>query len=125
MKTIAPRQITASEGAVIRGALAQASLGPVPGGMLDEVASLTVVAECECGCHSLYFQNPAAGDYRVADAVGFLPSGQRVELLVWAASGRVSALEVVDHLGAGELPEPQSVCSWEEAGKREAKNQAG
>jgi hypothetical protein len=125
MKTITPRLVTAPEAGVVRGALERASVGAVPREMLDEIEGVTVLGECECGCRSLYFRHPSAGDYRVADGVAFLPSGQRVGLLVWASSGRLSALEIVDHEGAGELPAPQTVCSWEEAGEREAKKQAG
>jgi hypothetical protein len=88
--------------------------------MVEGVAGLIVVGECECGCHSLYIQPPALVDYRAADGVGYLPDGQLVEVLVWASSLRVSALEIVDHAGAGELPDPNSVCSWEEAGIHEA-----
>lgn len=121
MKTITPRSLSSDEVAVIRGALQRARVGAVPDEMVEGVAELMVTAECECGCRSLYLQHPGSGDYRVADGVGYLPSGQRVDVLVWASSGSVSALEIVDHAGAGELPEPSSVCSWEEAGLREAK----
>jgi hypothetical protein len=121
MKTITPRSLSSVEIALIRGALERASVGPVPDEMVAGVAGLMVVGECECGCHSLYIQPPASGDYRIADGVGYSPSGQRVEVLVWASSKSVSALEIVDHAGAGELPDPTSVCSWEAAGVREAK----
>jgi hypothetical protein len=88
---------------------------------VEEVADLLVVEECECGCRSLYVKPLGSGDCRAADGVGYLPSGQRVGILVWASSGSVSALEIVDHAGANVLPDPTSICSWEEAGKREAK----
>ena len=121
MKIIPPRSLSSVEVAVIRGALQRASVGPVPDEMVEGVAGRMVMAECECGCRSLYLQHRASGDYRVADGVGYLPGGQRVDVLVWASSGSVTTLEIVDHAGAGELPEPASVCSWEEAGLREAK----
>ena len=120
MKTITPRILSSDEIAVIRGALERASLGPVAPEMVEEVAGLMVVAECGCGCRSLYIRPPASEDYRVADGVGYLPSGQRVEIFVWASSASVTALEIVDHAGAGSLQDPASVCSWEEAGVREA-----
>lgn len=120
MKAITPRSLSSVEVAVIRGALQRASVGSIPDEMVERVAGLMVTAECACGCRSIYLQTPASGDYRVADGVGYLPGGQRVDVLVWASSGSVSALEIVDHAGAGDLPEPGSVCSWEEAGLREA-----
>lgn len=106
---------------MIRGALERASVGLIPDSMVAGVAGLTVAGECECGCHSLYINPPGAGDYRAADGVGYLPSGQRVDVLVWASSVGVVALEIVDHAGAGELLDPTSICSWKEAGKREAR----
>ncbi|MFO1245032.1 MAG: hypothetical protein U1E71_07605 [Ramlibacter sp.] len=94
MKTIVPRSLSSVEIAVIRAALERANVGPVPDGMGEEVTSLMVMAECECGCHSLYFQPVASGDYRVADGVGYLPSGQRVDVLVWASSGSAPAFSL-------------------------------
>jgi hypothetical protein len=121
MKPFSPRRLRPVEIAVIRGALERASVGPVDPILTEGVAGLTVVGECECGCASIYVRDPSSEDYRAADGVGYLLNGQRVDVLVWASSGSVSALEIVDHAGAGELPEPKSICSWEEAGVREAR----
>lgn len=106
---------------MVRNALRKAALSSIPNQMLRQVESLRVVGVCECGCASLYFRAPAAGDARVADGLGSLPSGERVEILVWAPAGHLSSLELVDHAGRGTMPTAESVCSWEEAGEREAR----
>lgn len=87
--------------------------------MVEEVESLKVVGECECGCRSLYFKEIEKGDYSVADGVGYLADDEKIEVIVWASAGHVAALELVDHGGKGQLP--TIVCSWEEAGEREAR----
>jgi hypothetical protein len=34
--------------------------------------------------------------------------------MVWANSDHVSALDLVDHLGEGKLPVPNSISTWEQ-----------
>lgn len=116
MKFINPRPVSASEAAIIRGALQNASLQPAEA-FLSSVSSLTVIAVCECGCGSVYFREPSQSEQRVADGVGYLPSGDRVDVMVWAEGTSVSHLELVDYGQAnGVLPVPESVTSWEHAG---------
>ena len=120
MKPITPpRRLRPEEAAIIRNALERTSLAAVEPQLLESVASLTVIGECECGCRSLYFRQPSADDYRVADGAGYLPNWDRVGLLVWAGPG-IAALEVVEHAGFGQLPLPDSVCSWGHAEQRDA-----
>lgn len=116
MKSIAHRPISASEAAVIRNALQHAALLPTDA-FLSSVNELTVIAICECGCGSISFRMPSQGEQRLADGVGYLPSGERVDVLVWAEGTALSQLELVDYGQAkGVLPIPESVTSWERAG---------
>ena len=121
MKVIPARPIQQAEAAVVRNALLKAPLGQVPQPMLREVESLKVVGECECGCRSIYFGPTDKPDHRVADGIGYLADGERVEVMVWASEGHLSSLELVGHTGKGQLPTAESICSWEEAGEREAR----
>ena len=116
MKPIVPRPISASEAAIIQGALQHASLQPTDA-FLSSVNTLTVIAICECGCGSISFRGPSQNEQRLADGVGYLPSGERVDVLVWAEGAAISQLELVDYgLANGALPIPESVTSWERAG---------
>jgi hypothetical protein len=65
----------------------------------------------------VYFADITSGDERVADGVGTTPSGMEVGVMVWARDGTVTALDIVDHEGSGELPVPGSVRGY---GKRDA-----
>jgi hypothetical protein len=117
LKSIAPRTISTEEAAVIRQGLLRAATGIVSSEILGSIDSLQVIALCECGCRSVYFQMPSAHEDRLADGVGYLADGSRVEVLIWAKDENTSSLEIVDHAGAGQLPRAESVCSWEGAGK--------
>lgn len=117
MKPITPRAISASEAALVSGALERAAVEPTDG-YLGLVENLTVTAVCECGCGSVSFCEPSRTERRLADGVGFLPSGERVDVLVWAEGPALSRLEIVDFGRAnGALPMPESVMSWERAGE--------
>jgi hypothetical protein len=115
MKRIVPRPITSEEAAIVKQALLKAALTPVPTDTIQSIESLCVIAECECGCRSVEFESSEAAESRLSDGVGYLLTGERVDVMVWGRGTRISSLEIVDHLGAGKLP--VSVCSWEEAGK--------
>lgn len=121
MRVIPARPIQHTEAAVVRNALLKAPFGQVPQSMLREVQSLKVVGVCECGCRSIYFGPTDKSDYRVADGIGYLADGDRIEVMVWASEGHLSSLELVGHAGKGQLPAAESICSWEEAGEREAR----
>lgn len=116
MKAILPRLISDSEAAIIRCALQQASLQPADA-FLGSVNKLTVMAICECGCGSVSFRPPSQNEQRLADGVAYLPSGERVDVLVWVEGTAISQLELVDYGQAkGVLPIPESVTSWERTG---------
>jgi hypothetical protein len=121
MKAIAPRPIELAEAVIVRNALERALVGIVSKEMLEGVASLRVVGECECGCLSVYFSPVSSKQRRVADGIARFADGRRAELLVWADGESVAALEIVDHEGGGQLPLPDSVTSWHEEGLHEAK----
>ena len=59
------------------------------------------------------------GDHQVADGVGFTPSGEHIDVMVWANSNGLSALDLVDYSGSGQLPVAESICSFEELSRGE------
>ena len=101
MKAIPPRRITLEEAAVVRQSLLRAALTPVPETILASVDSLCVTGECECGCRSIDFQAEEGDEHRIADGVGKLDTGERVDVLLWSRGSSISLLEIVDHQGAG------------------------
>lgn len=121
MKVIPARPLKQTEVAVVRNALLKAPLGEVPKPMLREVESLKVIGICECGCGSIYFGPTHKPDRPVADGIGYSADGERIEIMVWASEGHLSSLELVGHAGKGQLPTAESICSWQEAGEREAR----
>ena len=118
MKVVAPRQITPEEASVVRNAIENAPLRTASDSLLAEIEHLAVVGVCTCGCGSRYFRATSKDDYRIADAVGRLPSGTPVHVMIWANSDHVAALELVDHRGEGKMPAPETVLSWEQYGRR-------
>lgn len=116
MKPVNPRPISASEAAIVIGALERAAVESADR-YLHSVGGLVVTGICECGCGSVSFCEPSCSEHRLADGVGFLPSGQRVDVLIWAKGSDISRLEIVDYGQAnGALPIPESVTSWDRAG---------
>ena len=126
MKPVTPRPISEHEAAVIKQALLRAPFNPalpdaftaVPNELFEDIEALSVVAECDCGCCSVDFQNAARTEQQVTEAVGLLSGGERVDIIVWANGESISRLEIVGHLGKGELPDPETICSWAEADSR-------
>ncbi|MGE0278934.1 MAG: hypothetical protein AB7R40_26375 [Nitrospiraceae bacterium] len=117
MKSINPRPATQQETAVIQQAFNFAATREVPSAVLDSLDALSVIEECECGCRSVAFSGHPIKEEILADAVGRVRSGDTVGIIVWGNDERVSSLEIVDHQGSGELPESETVVSWEEAGR--------
>jgi hypothetical protein len=87
---------------------------------LDQLDSLQVVAKCQCGCASVDFRHIKPGQIPevVAEATGETPSGETVDVLVFALGGDVVSLEIV---GYGDDPTPLPIAStlraWD--GRRE------
>jgi hypothetical protein len=104
MKAISPRPIKADEVAVLEAALLGAPPGSISPDWVADLRSLIVVGICECGCRSLYFSPTGAKDRPIATSVGRTPSGKFVEVMIWVAADRVSALDIVDYESSGELP---------------------
>jgi len=117
MKNITVRPISEIEAAIVRQVLHRAAVAPISEETVRSIEALKVKGICECGCRSVEFDAPEGIEQRLADGAGFLDSGDRVDILIWARNGHIASLEIVDHQGAGELPKPETVSSWEEAGK--------
>ena len=86
--------------------------------MLNSLESLSVVGVCECGCRSIYFTPIDRNDARIANGVGQTADGKFVDVMVWAKDDVVTALDIVDYESSGQLPTSESICSYDEAGKR-------
>jgi hypothetical protein len=116
VKAIPPRPIAPDELAVLEAALLRAPLKPIPPAMASSLSSLNVVGVCECGCRSIYFSPISRKDSRIADGIGRIPDGKRVEVMVWAVGDVVTKLDIVEYESSGALPLADSVTSWEAAG---------
>ena len=107
------RPLGARERALLADLLARdASTSPY----LAQLDRLRVVARCDCGCPSVEFAlpgTPRAADSLAApvvDAEARTPEGEPVGILVFAADGQLTQLEVYSFSGeACSLPEPAGV----------------
>ena len=116
---LAIRPISVDERAVLERAIRVAPTDAVapPSAKID---SLQVVGKCQCGCASVDFRRLLPGQTAnlVADAIGETPSGETVDVLVFALDGEFIGLEIV---GYGEiparLPVASSIRGWD--GRRE------
>ena len=111
MKAITPRSITADEAAVINQALRRAGVKATPEDIIRTIISLRVIGECECGCRSIQFESREGEEYMLADGVGYLRNGERVDVIVWGRDLSIASLELVDHRGSGMMPEASTICS--------------
>jgi hypothetical protein len=109
MQPVVHRLITPDETAVLRQALVRGAIAPVSKSILDTLASLTVVGTCSCGCRSIYFMAESREDVRVADTCGTTREGEPIDVMVWVRSGELAALDLVDYLSTGKLPDPASI----------------
>ena len=98
------------ERAVLVGAIKDADIPSLTHGN-----SLQVVGRCDCGCASVDFQHLRPGQIPslMADAIGETPSGEHVNVLVFACENQFTALEIVgytdDPVG---LPTLSTVRAW-------------
>ena len=81
-----------------------------------QLDALRVYARCDCGCPSVEFRLPGrprgSGSLSVpvVDAEARTPEGEAVGVLVFAADGQLTQLEVYSMSGAAcSLPEPSGV----------------
>jgi hypothetical protein len=112
MKEVAARPITPQEAEVLDLALRRGALISVPESMLANVASLQMIGVCPCGCRSIYFAPESRKDVRLADTIGRTADGKQIDVMVWGAEGRLSALDLVDYFGTGELPTAESIGQY-------------
>jgi hypothetical protein len=111
------RAITSDEVELVRAALEHASVLRVDDAARMAIATLTVVAKCECGCASVDFDAAPSKERPtpVADGTARTPRGGRVGIMVWGRPDAITRLEIYD-LGAGEgdlvLPVSHSISGW-------------
>lgn len=117
IKPIPARPISQEEVELLSKVLLKAAIRPDSQTHLAKLAELNVVGVCECGCGSLYFQPSEPGCQMIADGGARFRNGKPAQVMLWACDGRVSLLEIVDWDEVGGLPDPASVCSWEESGQ--------
>ena len=100
-----PRPISIKEIAVIERALSVAGVHESSPSLAASIPTLQVVAVCGCGCASVEFSMPQAGDapFIAADAAANAPDGEQLGLIVWAIGHSVSGLEVYNY---SERPAP-------------------
>ena len=108
------RQITPTEIAVIRSALAHAPKEAILPAVADGLGHLRAVGQCGCGCDSVDFvpHDPSHMSHPIADGMGTTPAGGEVGVIVWGHPDAVTGLEIYS-LGAEDhdlrLPLPTSI----------------
>jgi hypothetical protein len=77
------RKISEMEVAVIRAAMARATVEPLEGAT-SKIENLNVISRCDCGCASIDFQGTPLDEPSkpVADGIGVTPSGGEVGVIV-------------------------------------------
>ena len=116
---IAVRAISAEERAVLERALQYAPAEGVDMPSHDQLNSLQVVGKCECGCASVDFQHLKSGEIAqvVADAIAETPSGEHLNVIVFALRGNIVGLEIVGYSdNPAPLPVLSSVRGWDGQG---------
>jgi hypothetical protein len=92
------RDISPEEALVVAQALAVAANSPDYVALAHSVASLKVIAVCECGCASIDFHTGATMTFPrpfiLADGLGTTRAGSLVGVLVWGNALCVTGLEI-------------------------------
>ena len=110
------RAISAQERAVLVQALrlgGSPNVDPIPPEQLD---SLQVLGICPCGCASVDFleTEPDQAAEVVAHAIGETPSGEPVDILVFAYNGVLTDMEIIGYSSTpAPLPVPATVRGWD------------
>lgn len=116
------RPISAEEAEVVRAALDRAPTDRPRTSLLGDVAGLVVVDRCKCGCATVDFRSDVkpGGSTLLADALGKTADGHYVGIIVWGDDEHITGLEIYDFepKSSHRLPQPESIVSWEEAGRR-------
>lgn len=114
------RSVSREEVEVISWLLDHGQPGAVQFG--NTLERLTVVAKCNCGCPTIYFEidgDPATstGERIISDHLGTV-DGQDVGVMLFAINDQLSSLEVYSQAGSDKpfgLPKVSDLYSFEES----------
>lgn len=99
---------------IIRNTLLVGPVETISSKTFENVSSLVVIAICDCGCGSIEFSLSERTEIVLADAV---TKDRAFNIIVWGKGDQITYLEILDYNESKTLPQPESICSWEEAGK--------
>jgi hypothetical protein len=92
-RSLAERDITAHEAAIIEWLLDHAAVRDVTAYRTNPVTALRVVGGCDCGCSSLDFRTSGRGsETMLADAVAEYPDKKKAGLILWGRDGEIDWL---------------------------------
>jgi hypothetical protein len=111
------RPIRQAESDVLRAALERARVDDVDESTVTSIATLEIIARCECGCATVHFAHPVTHERAriIADAKGRTPSGTQVGVMVWGRRDAITGLEIYDMGGNPDdlvLPVLASIARW-------------
>ena len=89
-----PRPVSALEAEVIKRMLHLEAAVPHVDALLASVDQLTVREGCECGCDSLFFDDPTDKGHPIVSGVGHTPGNNEVEVILWARASTLTFLEI-------------------------------
>jgi hypothetical protein len=115
-QSIAARDITAHEAAILDWLLDHAAMRDVTAYRAKPVTDLRVVGGCDCGCSTLYFHSNTTGSQTMlADAVAIYPDKQQAGLILWGRENEIVMLEVYEmHPVADRVPEIADLRRYED-----------
>jgi hypothetical protein len=125
MKDLEPlhRSISQEEAAVVGWLIEHGE--PEAREYADNLQSLTVMARCNCGCPTVYFEvegDPVSrrGERIISDHLGIV-DGQEVGVMLFALGRQLSSLEVYSLAGSDKpfkLPKISDLYAYEDSSKR-------
>jgi hypothetical protein len=89
-----PRPVSAREAEVIKRMLRLEAAVPHVDELLASVDRLTVLEGCECGCDSLFFDEPRDKGHPIVGGVGRTTGNNEVEVVLWARDTTLTFLEI-------------------------------
>jgi hypothetical protein len=121
MNSITPRSATDEEIALVQAVLRVVPTSDATSISRPEV--LTVISECACGCRSIGFVGATEGardtTRLLADGMAMLSNGEAVDIRLLGDQTTIHELEIINHgIARGDLPSPDSVMTFEDAGRR-------
>jgi hypothetical protein len=100
-----PRKLGPAERAVIEFLLAADFAGRNE--LKEQLESVEVVWECDCGCGTVNFQvTGSVGRALTKEPIPVEANGHGLDVLLFVRGGFLSSLEIVDHGDARPLPYP-------------------